>query len=143
LLGPHLLRSNPYDVTKDFSTIGLAYDLPLVLVVNPAELPEVTDLKGLLAKAKETPKGLNYTSAGVGSLGHLTTERLKKQAGVSMVHIAYKGSAPAITDLLGGQIAVMFSDLIAVLPHIQAGKLRPIAVGSPERLSMLPDVPTV
>jgi tripartite-type tricarboxylate transporter receptor subunit TctC len=143
LLAPHLLASKPYDIEKDFTPIGVAYDLPIVLVVNPQSLPEVTDLKGLIARAKATARGLDYTSAGVASLGHLSTELLKKQGGFEMTHIAYKGSAPALTDLLGGQVPAMFSDMIAVLPHIQAGRLRPIAVGSSRRLDSMPDVATV
>jgi tripartite-type tricarboxylate transporter receptor subunit TctC len=143
LLASHLLASKPYDVEKDFTAIGLVYDLPIVLVVNPERLPDVTDLKGLIDRSKATPGGLDYTSAGVASLGHLSTELLKKQSSLTMTHIAYKGSAPALTDLLGGQVPAMFSDMIAVLPQIQAGKLRPIAVGSAERLASMPQVPTV
>ena len=143
LLGPHLYGKRSYDTLKDFTPIGSAYDLPIVMVVNPKSLPDVTSLAQLIAKAKATPGQMNYTSAGNGSFGHLSTELLKGLGGFDVRHIAYKGSAPAITDLLGGQVPMMFSDMIAALPHIQSGKLRPIAVGSPQRVALLPDVKTV
>jgi tripartite-type tricarboxylate transporter receptor subunit TctC len=119
------------------------YDLPIVLVVNPKSLPDVTNLQGLIAKAKAEGGKLNYTTAGAGSFGHLTTEQLKNIGKFDMQHVPYRGSAPAVTDLIGGQVPAMFSDLVAVIPHIRAGKVRAIAVGSAKRVSLLPDVPTV
>ena len=114
-----------------------------MLVVNAASLPKVTDLAGLIAEAKSRGGKLDYTSAGPGSFGHLSMEMLKQQGGFDAQHIAYKGSAPAMNDLLGGQVPVMFSDLVAALPHIKSGKLRALAVGSPRRVDMVPDVKTV
>lgn len=143
LLAPHLYKKAGYDSARDFVPVAMFYDLPIVIVVNPKLLPEVTDLQKLIqhAKAEKTP--MNYTSAGNGSFGHLSMELLKQMGGFDMQHVPYKGSAPAITDTIGGQVPVMFSDLIAALPHIQSGKLRAIAVGSPQRVGTLPEVKTV
>jgi len=143
LLAPHLLPRKGYDVFKDFTPVGNAYELPIVMVVNPQSLPDVTDLQQYIAKAKAQPGKMNYTSAGNGSFGHLSTELLKNLGHFDVQHVPYKGSAPAISDLLAGQVPMMFSDMIAALPHIKAGKLRPIAVGSIKRVSFTPDVKTV
>ncbi|MDQ0034489.1 tripartite-type tricarboxylate transporter receptor subunit TctC [Variovorax boronicumulans] len=143
LLASHLYGPTSYDIFKNFTPVGSVYDLPIVLVVNPKSLPDVTDLQGLIAKAKAEGGKLNYTTAGAGSFGHLTTEQLKTIGKFDMQHVPYRGSAPAVTDLIGGQVPAMFSDLVAVLPHIRAEKLRAIAVGSGQRVSLLPDVKTV
>jgi len=143
LLAPFLYRNVGFDMLGDFAPVALIYELPIVMVVNPRELPEVTDLRSLIAHARAQKSPLNYTSAGIGSFGHLSTELLKQMSKFDMQHIPYKGSVPAVTDLIGGQVPLMFSDLIAVLPHIQTGRLRPIAVGSPRRVSMLSDVATI
>ena len=143
MLAPHLYKSASYHPVNDLLPVGMVYDLPIVLVVNAASLPQVTDLKGLIAEAKSRGGKLDYTSAGPGSFGHLSMEMLKQQGGFDAQHIAYKGSAPAMNDLLGGQVPVMFSDLVAALPHIKSGKLRALAVGSPKRVDMVPDVKTV
>jgi len=143
LLAAHLYKSTPYDVVKDFAPVATVYDLPIVVVVNPTVLPDVKTLPDLIAKAKAEKGHLNYTSSGPGSFGHLSMELLKQMGGFDMQHIGYKGGTPAVTDLLGGQVPVMYADLVAALPHIKAGKLRAIAVGSPQRVVQLPDVPTV
>ena len=143
MLAPHLYKSASYHPVNDLLPVGMVYDLPIVLVVNAASLPKVTDLAGLIAEAKSRGGKLDYTSAGPGSFGHLSMELLKHQGGFDAQHIAYKGSAPAMNDLLGGQVPVMFSDLVAALPHIKSGKLRALAVGSPQRVSIVPDVKTV
>ena len=143
MLAPHLYKSASYHPVTDLLPVGMVYDLPIVLVVNAASLPKVTDLKGLIAEAKSRGGKLDYTSAGPGSFGHLSMEMLKQQGGFDAQHIAYKGSAPAMNDLLGGQVPVMFSDLVAALPHIKSGKLRALAVGSPKRVDIVPDVKTV
>lgn len=143
LLAAHLYGQTPYDIFKSFTPVGTVYDLPIVMVVNPKALPEVTGLQGLIAKAKAEGGKLNYTTAGAGSFGHLTTEQLKNIGKFEMQHVPYRGSAPAVTDLIGGQVPAMFSDLVAVMPHIRAGTLRAIAVGSGKRVSLLPDVKTV
>ncbi|MDD0817097.1 tripartite tricarboxylate transporter substrate binding protein [Curvibacter sp. HBC28] len=143
LLAPHLYKKAGYDIVKDFSPIASVYDLPIVVVVNPNVLPDVSTLPQLIAKAKAQPGKLNYTSSGAGSFGHLSMELLKQLGQFDMQHVPYKGGVPAITDLLGGQVPVMYADMVAALPHIQAGKLRALAVGSPKRVSVTPDVPTV
>ena len=143
LLAPHLYKKAGYDTTKDFTPVATVYDLPIVVVVNPAQMPSVTDVQKLITHAKARPGQLNYTSSGAGSFGHLSMELLKHQGGFDAQHIAYKGSAPAMNDLLGGQVPVMFSDLVAALPHIKSGKLRALAVGSPRRVDIVPDVKTV
>ena len=143
LLAPHLYKKAGYDTVKDFTPVATVYDLPIVVVVNPKQLPDVTDLKGLIAYAKVQKSPLNYTSSGAGSFGHLSMELLQQLAGFEMQHVPYKGGVPAITDTIGGQVPVMYADLVAALPHIQAGKLRAIAVGSPQRVPMVPDVKTI
>ena len=143
MLAPHLYKTASYHPVNDLLAVGMVYDLPIVLVVNAASLPKVTDLAGLVAEAKSRGGKLDYTSAGPGSFGHLSMEMLKHQGGFDAQHIAYKGSAPAMNDLLGGQVPVMFSDLVAALPHIKSGKLRALAVGSPRRVDIVPDVKTV
>ena len=143
LLAPHLYKKAGYDTVKDFTPVATVYDLPIVIVVNPTLLPDVTDLKSLIAHAKAQKSPLNYTSSGAGSFGHLSMELLKQMAGFDMQHVPYKGGVPAITDTIGGQVPIMYADLVAALPHIQAGKLRAIAVGSPQRVSMLPDTRTI
>jgi len=143
LLAAHLYGPTSYDIFKSFTPVGTVYDLPIVLVVNPKSLPEVKTLQDLIAKAKAEGGKLNYTTAGAGSFGHLTTEQLKNIGKFEMQHVPYRGSAPAVTDLIGGQVPAMFSDLVAVIPHIRAGTLLPIAVGSGARVRLLPDVKTV
>ncbi|MGO4303867.1 tripartite tricarboxylate transporter substrate binding protein [Cupriavidus sp. RAF12] len=143
LLAPHLIARKGYDIFKDFTPIGAAYELPIVMVVNPQSLPDVTDLQQYIARVKAKPGQFNYTSAGNGSFGHLSTELLKSLGHFDVQHVPYKGSAPAMSDLLAGQVPMMFADMIAALPHIKAGKLRPIAVGSASRVSFTPEVKTV
>ena len=143
LLAPHLYKKAGYDTTKDFTPVATVYDLPIVVVVNPAQMPSVTDVQKLITHAKARPGQLNYTSSGAGSFGHLSMELLKQLGGFEMQHVPYKGGVPAITDTIGGQVPLMYADLVAALPHIQAGKLRAIAVGSPQRVTMLPDVKTI
>ena len=143
MLAPHFNKAAGYDTTKDFMPVATVYDLPIVIVVNPTLLPDVTDLSKLIAYAKAQPKPMNYTSSGVGSFGHLSMELLQQLAGFEMQHVPYKGGVPAITDTIGGVVPVMYSDLVAALPHIKSGKLRAIAIGSPQRVSVVPDVKTI
>ena len=141
LIAPIVYRNNLYDSRKDFTCVATVYDLPYVIVINPKALPGVEDLQQLLAIAKT--QELNYASPGTGSIGHLSMEQLKDLAGVKLQHIAYKGSAPAITDLLGGQLPIMYADLIAAMPHIQSGKLKAVALGAPEARAFLPQVKSI
>ena len=143
LLAPHMYKSVGYDTVKDFVPVASVYDLPIVMVVNPALMPTVTDVQKLITHAKARPGQISYTSSGTGSFGHLSMELLKQMGQFDMQHVAYKGGVPAITDTLGGQVPMMYADLVAALPHIRSGKLRAIAVGSPQRVSVLPDVKTV
>lgn len=143
LLAPHLYKGATYDINKSFTAVGTFYDLPLVLVVNPKVLPGVTTVPELIEKARAAKPPLNYTSSGHGSFGHLTTEKLKDLGRFDMQHIAYRGGVPAVTDLIGGQVPIMFADMVAALPHIQAGRLTALAVSSPARVPFLPEVKTL
>jgi tripartite-type tricarboxylate transporter receptor subunit TctC len=136
-----LYKDLPYDAVKDFTPIALVAAAPVAIVVNPT-LP-ATDLAGLVALAKKEPGKLNYGSAGNGSPGHLTGEMFKAAAGIDVKHVPYKGSAPAVIDLLAGQIQMMFDPLQSVVSHVKAGKLRALAVSSMARSPVLPDVPTI
>jgi len=114
---------------------------PVTIVINPKL--DVKDLAGLVALAKRMPGQLNYGSAGAGTPGHLTAEMFKAAAGVDLQHVPYKGSAPALSDLLGGQIQIMSDPLQTVLSNVQGGQLRALAVSSKARSPVLPDVPTI
>lgn len=141
LIAPIVHKNNLYDVRKDFTCVATVYDLPYVIVVNPKLLPDVNDLQQLIAKTKT--EEINYSTPGAGSIAHLAMEQLKGLGGFEMLHIAYNGSAPAITDLLGGHISVMMADMIAAMPHIQSGSLKAIALGSDTGKAFLPEVKTI
>ncbi len=134
-------RTLPYDAIKDFTPVGMIGGTPNVLVVN-ASLP-VKNLKEFLDYVKKNPGRLSYGSAGQGSLTHLTMELFKQQIGSFMVHIPYRGVAPAFTDLIGGQTQAMFPGLAAAMPHIRSGRVRPLAVTGANRHSLLKDTPTL
>jgi len=135
------LYKTSFDVTRDFAPITLAGVTPNLLVANP-NVP-FNDVKGLIAYAKANPGKLNYASTGNGTSNHLSFELLKAMTGINVVHVAYKGSAPAVTDLIAGQVQVMFDNTPNVLPHVKAGKLKGIAVSSKARSQFAPDMPTV
>lgn len=141
LIAPIVHRNNLYDVRKDFTCVATVYDLPYVIIVNPKLLPNVHTLQDLIAASRE--QDINYSSTGTGSIAHLAMEQLRGLGDFEMLHIAYSGSAPAITDLLGGQISVMMVDMIAAMPHIQSGALRAIAMGSDIGKPFLPEVKTI
>lgn len=134
-------RKLPYDPVKDFSPIGMIGATPNVLVVD-ANLP-VKNFKEFVAWLNANKGKVSYGSAGTGSLTHLTMELLKQQLSVPMVHIPYRGIAPAITDVIGGQTQAMFPGLAAALPHIRAGRLRPLALTGKQRAAQIKDVPTL
>jgi len=134
-------RKLPYDAVKDFSPIGMIGATPNVLVVD-ANLP-VKNFKEFVAWLNANKGKVSYGSAGPGSLTHLTMELLKQQLHVPMVHIPYRGIAPAITDVIGGQTQAMFPGLAAALQHIRSGRLRPIALTGSKRAAQIPDVPTL
>ena len=140
-INPGLYAKMPYDHQRDFAPVILVAGVPNVLVVNPA-VP-VNSVQELIAYAKANPGKLNFASSGSGTSIHLSGELFKTMSGVQMTHIPYKGSSPALTDLLGGQVQLMFDNLPSALPHIRAGKLRALAVTSAQRAPALPDVPTV
>ncbi|MGJ7489152.1 tripartite tricarboxylate transporter substrate binding protein [Variovorax sp. ZT4R33] len=131
----------PYDVVKDFAPVSLVVSSPLVLVRNPGFAGKTVAEVVALAKAK--PGSISYGSPGNGTSMHLTGEMFKLSAKVSMLHIPYRGSAGALSDLMGGQIDTMFGDFLVVWPQLEAGKLQPIAVTSKTRHKMLPNVPTI
>ncbi len=138
---PALYPKLPYDPVKDFAPITLIAMVPNVLVVGPAVPSQ--NVRELIALAKSKPGKLDYGSGGNGSAAHLATEYFKLRAGVDLQHIPYKGTAPALSDLLGGQIALMITGLPPVLPHVKAGKLRILGVASAQRLKGFPDIPTI
>ena len=130
----------PYDVGRDFAPVTLAVTVPEMLVVT-SNFP-ANNMAELIALAKAQPGKFNFASAGVGGLPHLAGELLKLTAKIDIVHVPYRGAAPAINDLLGQQVQMAFLDLPVLLPHIKAGTLRPIALGAPQRAPTAPDVPT-
>ncbi len=130
----------PYDVATDFAAVTLVVTVPEMLVV--ASNVPVNNMAELVALAKAQPGKFNFASAGIGGLPHLAGELLKLTAKIDVVHVPYRGAAPAINDLLGQQVQMAFLDLPVLLPHIQAGSLRPIALGAPQRAPTAPDVPT-
>src|SRR3954464_16038284 len=130
----------PYDVSKDFAPVTLVVTVPEMLVV--ASNVPAQKMAELLALARARPGELNFASAGVGGLPHLAGELFKLTAKLDIVHVPYRGAAPAINDLLGQQVQMTFLDLPVILPHIKAGSLKPIALGSPTRAPTAPDVPT-
>jgi tripartite-type tricarboxylate transporter receptor subunit TctC len=140
-INPALYPKLGYDPVKSFAPISNIALLPFLLVVNPS-LPVKTTAE-LIAYAKAHPGQVNYASVGNGSSVHLATELFKKMAGIDMVHIPYKGSAPALQDLLGGQVSVMFVNLLSSQAYLKDGSLRALAVAPAKRLSALPDLPTV
>lgn len=140
-INPNLLARMPYDTLRDFSPITLATISPFILVLHPS-LP-VRSVQELVALARARPGQLNYGSAGNGSVGHFSAEQFKSLAGVNLVHVPYKGAGPAVTDLVGGQLHLMFENLPTVLPHIRSGKLRALAVGTRKRSALVPEYPTI
>ena len=129
-----------YDTLKDLQPITLVAKVPEMLVV--ATSVPASNMKELVALAKAQPGKLNFASSGPGSMPHLAGELLKLTAKIDIVHVPYRGAAPAVNDLLGQQVQMVFLDLPALLPHIKAGKLKPIAVGAPQRVPSAPEVPT-
>ncbi|HUJ00201.1 MAG TPA: tripartite tricarboxylate transporter substrate binding protein [Usitatibacter sp.] len=140
-INPTLYSHIPYDPVKDFAPVTEVAWTPNVLVVNPS-LP-VTSVKEFIAYAKAHPNQLNFGSGSTGSAGHLAGELFKSMAGVQMVHVPYKGAAPAMQDLIGGQIQLMFDNLASSLGQIRAGRVRALAVTTLKRSSLAPDLPTI
>ncbi|MFD1745214.1 Bug family tripartite tricarboxylate transporter substrate binding protein [Rhizobium helianthi] len=140
-LNPLMLKAKPYDAEKDFAPVSLLVVVPNVLVVNP-ELP-AKNVKELLALLKAEPEKYSYASSGNGTPLHLSGELFNSMAGVKMQHVPYKGSGPALNDLIGNQVPIMFDNLPSSSSHIKAGTLRALAVTTAERAPSFPDVPTM
>lgn len=140
-INPALYRKLPYDPTADFTPLAAVASAPVAIVVHPAA--GIASVADLIAKAKAQPDSVNFGSAGNGTPGHLAGAMFATAAAVRLTHVPYKGSAPGVSDLLGGQIPLMFDPLQSVLPHVRAGKLKVLAVTSRQRVALLPDVPTV
>lgn len=140
-INPSIYPKLPYDPVKSFAPLALVARVPNVLVVN--EKFPAKDFKAFIAQAKAEPGRLNYSSGGNGSAAHITFEYLKQRTGIFMPHIPYRGAAPAVSDVLGSQVEAIFTGSPALIAHIRAGRLRPLAVSSLQRMPALPDVPTV
>ena len=138
---PAIINDAGYDPLKDFTGVSQTCDIPMVLVINPA-LP-VKNVKEFIALAKKRPGELTYGSAGNGGTGHVAAEMFSEQAGIKLMHIPYKGNAPATTDLVGGQIMLMFDQVSTSVGYIKSGRLRGLAVTSTKRSPLFPDMPTI
>jgi tripartite-type tricarboxylate transporter receptor subunit TctC len=140
-INPSVAKSLPYDTQRDFAPVMLIADAPNILVVHPS-VP-ARSLAELIALARTRPNELNYASSGTGTSTHLCGELFKTMAGVEMQHVPYKGGGPAVADLLGGQVQLMFATLPTVLEHVRAGKLRALGVTGARRFAGAPDIPTL
>jgi len=138
---PSLFRKLPYDAERDLAPVAIVAIMPTLLVSHPS-LP-VRDVKELIALAKARPGALYYGSAGNGSVNHLTMEVFRWMAGIDVVHVPYKGGAPAFTEVIGGQLSLMFPTLVMSSYHVKAGRLIPLGISSAKRASILPDIPTI
>jgi tripartite-type tricarboxylate transporter receptor subunit TctC len=141
VINPSLYKKPPYDAIRDFAPVSLIADVPLVLVAAPAL--GLNTVQDVIAAAKADPKKLNFASSGNAAAPHLAGEAFKIATGVQMQHVPYKGSGPALADVIGGQTQLMFDSMPSSIGHIRAGKLRAIAVTTARRASALPDVPTM
>ncbi|MHB8772472.1 MAG: tripartite tricarboxylate transporter substrate binding protein [Syntrophales bacterium] len=140
-INPSMFKKLPYDSVKDFAGITLVADLPVALVVHPS-VP-AKNLKELIAYAKANPGKLNYASSGPGSIGHLAGELLSSMADIKLTHVPYKGSGPAVVDVLSGYVQMLLTSAATVMPHIKSGKLRAIALASQKRSVGAPEIPTM
>ena len=140
-INPGLYPRLPYDPGKDFTPVTQLNSQPNVIVVSPSFAGN--SVKDLIALAKAKPGELTFASPGAGSAPHLAAEMFQRTAGVSMIHVPYKGIPPAVTDVLGGRVAMLFTTTISAAPHIKAGKLRAVAITSAKRQPSMPDVPTI
>jgi tripartite-type tricarboxylate transporter receptor subunit TctC len=141
VINPHLQTGTNFDPLRDLVAIAKLIEIPIVLVANPATGPK--SVAELIARAKANPGGVSYGSTGVNSGQHLAMEMLKQATGANLVHVPYRGSAPAVTDLLGGQISVASVDLTSAYPHIQAGSLIALGLSDEKRSALVPQIPTI
>ena len=142
VISAHLYKKMPYDALKDFTHITLVASGPYALVVNPQKVP-VGSVRELIALAKSQPGKIDFASSGNGSAQHLVSALFNTMAGIELNHVPYKGSGPAMQDLVAGQVGVSFAGIPNVLTHVRNGRLRALAVSTPKRWSELPDIPTV
>jgi len=140
-INPNLIERLPYDPIRDFAPVELLAQAPLVLVVHPS-VP-ARDVAELVAYARRNPGKLNFASNGNGSSSQLAAVMFESMAGIEMVHVPYKGLSPALTDLLSGRVQLMFSSVVAIVPHVKAGKVRGLATTGAKRLALLPELPTI
>jgi len=140
-INPNLSDSLPYDPIRDFAPVALLAQAPLVLAVHPSVPAD--SFKAFVALARSRPGQLNYASNGNGSSSHLAAVMFRSMTGVDMVHVPYKGLSPALADLLSGRVQLMFSSVVAILPHIKSGKLRGLALTGSRRMPSMPDLPTI
>jgi tripartite-type tricarboxylate transporter receptor subunit TctC len=138
---PGMIAKMPFDAEKDLAPVAQVASAPFILVVHPT-LP-VKSVKDLVALARSRPGQLNFASASPGGMPHLAGELFNTLAGVKMVHIPYKGAAPATTDLVGGHVLLMFNNMLSAMPHVKSGRLRAVAVTSARRSAAIPDLPTI
>ncbi|WP_326537081.1 Bug family tripartite tricarboxylate transporter substrate binding protein [Pseudorhodoferax sp.] len=138
---PHMYKSVPYDSLKDFEAVGLLGDLPFVLVSHPSL--GFSSLQDLVRHAKAHPGQLTHASSGNGTVSHLAMEEFKRRAGVEILHVPYKGSGPGLTDVVAGQVSLALETAAAVQPFVQSGRLKALGAGTPQRLSLMPEVPTI
>ncbi len=139
-INPSLYKSLPFDTVRDFTPVAMVASAVYALVVHPGV--EARTVQELVALAKSR-QGLTFASSGVGTPPHLAGERLKLMTGANLVHVPYKGTGPALADLMGGQVSMMFSDVLGALPHVRSGKLRALAVTSAKRFASAPELPTI
>jgi tripartite-type tricarboxylate transporter receptor subunit TctC len=141
LITPNLPGASGFEPLRELAPIAKLIDIPIVVVANPDTGPKT--IAEMITRSKADPDGLSYGSTGVNSGQHLTMEVLKRATGANLTHVPYRGSAPAVTDVLGGQIPLAAVDLTSALPHIQAGRLIALGVPSARRTSLAPDIPTI
>jgi tripartite-type tricarboxylate transporter receptor subunit TctC len=140
-VNPSVMARLPYDAERDFAAVTNIFTLPLVFVAHPSF--EATDMAGLVAIARRAPNAVQYASAGPGTAQHMTAEMLAHRLGLTMQHVPYRGSGPAMADLIAGNVKIMVDSLASALPHIGAGRIRAIGITGRARAPQLPDVPTV
>jgi tripartite-type tricarboxylate transporter receptor subunit TctC len=140
-VNPSLYDKLPYDPVRDFAPVSNLVNFPLLLVTHPSVAAKT--IRELVALARAQPGKLHYSSPGSGNSGHLAGELFNTMAGVKTVHVPYKGQGPALTDLIAGQVQMLYSSIPSVLPHVRQGQLNAIAVGSARRIAPLPDIPTI
>ncbi len=141
VINPSLYKKLPYDPLKDFTPVTQLNSQPNIVVLNPSS--PVNSVKDLIALARSKRGELTFASPGAGSAPHLSAEMFKRMAGIEMIHVPYKGIPPAVTDVIGGRVTMLFTTTISAAPHINSGKLKALAITSPKRLASMPNVPTI